>query len=408
MAAVLPFLETEQFHFPEELGLESSHPAGLGGLGAAKKEKTREEMIAASNAELTRTLWVRAAVQQALKGRTFQLVREGDMIHMKVSGDIEKQLTPWMGLSSVPAIGYTLFSTNSKMRCPTFDLPAGAANVGGACPGALPAQTTSLAGREPEKAGDIVVRRGDKLVLRVMPEVEYELSRSVCSYCYAAGSGYQQASTQFAEIVRFSVAQAATANEGVARAFVDAMVWQVPRLPYRKYLERGEGETGPQTVARMGRRFQTRSGEPQQVVRVHSSGDFFSPQYAALWLEIARRVYQEHGDRYIFWAPTRTHVLPKFAAWWKQQSIPPNFTIRPSAYGLGDYAPEAVNLAGGTSVLVPEDAAASKGEKYDHQCGVYDLRKGNKTCVDALGPDGERGCRACWVRPDLRVNYVAH
>jgi hypothetical protein len=408
MAAVLPFLETEEFHFPEELGEVGDH--GLSGLGSAKIKKTKVEMIAASNSELTRTLWLRAAVQHALRGMSFQLVRVGDMIHMKVLGDVNKQVTPWFGVTSIPPEGYGLFSTNSKMRCPTFDLPAGAANVGGACPGALPAQTTSLAGREPQDAGDIVIKQGGRLVLRQYPSVEFDLSRSVCSNCYAAGSGYGYASTQFAEIVRFSVVQAALAkgNDAVREAFINAVVWQVPLLPYREYLEKGEGETGPQTVARMGKKFQTASGEPQMVLRVHSSGDFYSPKYAELWLEITRRVYALYGDKYIFWAPTRTQVVPKFAQWWLGQSIPPNFVIRPSAYGIGDYAPAAEPMAKGTSVLVPDDAKESRGVKYDHQCGVYDLKKGNKTCVDALGPDGERGCRACWVRPDLRVNYVAH
>jgi hypothetical protein len=412
MAAVLPFLETEEFHFPEELGEVGDH--GLSGLGDAKVKQTKVQMIAASNSELTRTLWMRAAVQNALRGMSFQLVRVGDIIHMKVIGDVEKQLTPWASLATVPSNGYALFSTNSKMRCPTFDLPAGAANVGGACPGALPAQTTSLAGREPQDAGDIIIKKDGRLVLRQYPSVEFDLSRSVCSYCYASGSGYGYASTQFAEIVRFSVAQAAIAkgNAAVREAFINAVVWQVPRLPYRSDLGKGDGETGPQTLARMGKKFQTASGEPQMMIRVHSSGDFFSPQYAELWLEITRRVYALYGDKYIFWAPTRTQVLPKFAQWWKSQSIPPNFVIRPSAYGLGDYAPAAQPLAGGTSVLVPDDAKESQGVKYDHQCGVYDLKKGNKTCVDAKSPGWKEGdpvgCRACWVRPDLRVNYVAH
>jgi hypothetical protein len=158
------------------------------------------------------------------------------------------------------------------------------------------------------------------------------------------------------------------------------------------------------------------------VVRIHSSGDFFSIKYAEMWLEIARRLYAQHGNRYTLWAPTRTHVIPGadraderasgFADFWAKADaagqIPPNFVIRPSAYHLGDYAPMPPGLAAGTSVLTPADAAQTKGVKYDHQCGVYDLARGNKTCVDARAPDGSKGCRACWEQPKTRVNYVAH
>ena len=417
MAAVLPFLETEEFHFPEELAMEHAGLSGLGAKGKKKVEETAAQMIAASNVEMTKLLWTRAGLQQALAGETFQLALDGaSTIVIKLSNKFSKYAVPWAGISTdVQKI--TLFSTNSKMRCPTWDLPAGAGNVGGACPGALPAQTTSIGTGgvyDPatgvltptglaESKNSILVKRDDgSFGLRVTPDVTFDLHRSVCSYCYASGSEYLKASTQLAELVRFALVKTAMTkgNEAIRAALVEAILWQIPRLPYERDLGVGLGEDKGTTLNRMSRY--------PNVIRVHSSGDFYQTSYAAMWLEIAQRLYAQYGMKYRLWAPTRTQVLPEWREWWRQQSVPPNFSIRPSAYGLGDYAPEAPNLAKGTSVLTPDDSKASKGEKFDHQCGVYDLKKGNKTCVDALAPDGKRGCRACWVRPDLRINYVAH
>jgi hypothetical protein len=310
----------------------------------------------------------------------------------------------------------SLFSTNSKMRCPTFDLPAGAPSAGGACPGATPAQTVSLGARTGYDAstgvvtpdsfagkGGILTKRSDgSYGLRMVPNVTYDLARSVCNTCYATGGKYQGATVQLTEIVHFSLADAASRDVSMGNAFVDAMVWQIPQLDYAGLLEHGAGETKEQTQARMAE-----LGYPN-VVRVHSSGDFFSIKYAELWLRIARRLYREHGRKYQLWAPTRTHVLPEWAAWWADQKIPPNFTIRPSGYGIGDPAPAAYGLAAGTSVLTEDQTPMGAGIAYDHQCGVYALGKGEKSCVDAMSPDNKRGCRACWVRPDLRVNYTAH
>lgn len=260
----------------------------------------------------------------------------------------------------------------------------------------------------------------------------FNLGSSVCSHCYATGGKYGEPTVQISELVRYSVVQTAMKDPAFRKHLVEAMVWQIQNLPYAKWQEgviskhdasggdAGEDEadeTAEKTKKEPPGLIRERmhgivNGERvrdpyPRVIRVHSSGDFYSPEYARFWLEIARRVRQTDPD-IVLWAPTRTHVLPKWAEFWQGESIPENFVIRPSAYGLGDYAPVAKNLSGGTSVLKPEDAAATKGVKYNHQCGVYDLAKGNKTCVSALDPDGIPGCRACWVRPDLRINYVAH
>jgi hypothetical protein len=188
-------------------------------------------------------------------------------------------------------------------------------------------------------------------------------------------------------------------------------------------------------------------------VRIHSSGDFFSKEYATFWIDVANQVGADEAaagnvPNIRFWAPTRTHVLTgkgsfdwpsllnRMVVFTDETGRPfKNFAIRPSGYNIGDAAPYMLGAgsldAGGTSVLSSLDSIKpgiqgavlvesergrrglpvlkSAGEGYfDWQCGVYALNAGDKTCAKALGPDGKVGCRACWVQPQLRVNYVVH
>lgn len=429
MAAILPFLETEQYRFPEELDTGILESQGLSGLGAgllpegARAAVEQQLMTAQSNGEMTRLLWTRTLIQRALSEKTFQLVRVGREFKIRLSTAFDRETIPWARASS-SARTFSLFSTNSKMRCPTFDLPAGSGSVGGACPAAGPAQTTSIGRRD--KGGGLLMERDGRTVLRLYPDIGYNLSSSVCSSCYATGGKYGEPSVQISELVRYAVVQAAIQSPEIYRTLVDAIVWQIPNLPFDRWEagkakkrdasgvdEDGDEDVKPQGKVESPQEVLKRMRNYPDVVRVHSSGDFFDPRYAKMWLEIANRLHRDYGTRIKLWAPTRTQVVPEWAEFWKSNPPPPNFVIRPSAYHVGDPAPAAVSLAGGTSVLVSADAAVTKGVKYDHQCGVYDLEKGNKTCVDAMSPPDERGkahkgCRACWVRPELRINYVAH
>lgn len=414
MAAILPFLETEEFHFPEDAG------AGLNGLSALAASKTADEMVGKSNLELTRLLWARSLVEKELASRTFQLVidtSKSPSLIIRLNKAMPVDTVPWFRLSKAMQ-NINVFSTNSKMRCPTFDLPAGASSVGGTCPASGPAQTTSI-GRGDSVAKDMMTQRPDgRYFLKLYPDVEFNLARTVCAECYATGGTYGNTSTQVTEVVHAALVKAAMKDDAMREALTQAFVWQIPHLPYDRW-QAGEGEldeegnvvakkaghTPPDEVRKRMARF-------PKVIRVHSSGDFFNEKYASFWLDVARRVQAQHGEEIRFWAPTRTQFLPDWANYWTEQwkagLIPSNFSIRPSGYHVGDPAPMLSGLAAGTSVLTPKDSAVSRGEKFDHQCGVYDLKEGNKTCVEALDPTGKPGCRACWVNPEKRVNYVAH
>lgn len=421
MAAILPFLETEQYHFPEEAG------RGLNGLGSAVDVQSDAEFLAGSNSELTRLVWTRTLLEKGLAGKTFKLVREGNDIIIQLSEAFDRDFIPW-ARTSVKIKNVRLFSTNSKMRCPTFDLPAGSGVIGGSCPAAGPAQTVSL--MRGATGDEMLTQLGaGKKVLTQYPEVEYNKSKAVCAVCYATGGKYGEPSVQISELVRYGVMKAAGSNPQMRAAIIEALVWQIPRLPFDRNqvgaikrrdasgvdddnadseaVVQAEPKASPEEV-------RERMKDYPNVVRIHSSGDFFNPDYAKLWVEVARRLYVTHGESIILWAPTRTQVLKQFVNYWKTANVPPNFSIRPSAYHIGDPAPMLFKddgeraIAAGTSVLTPAQSEAGKGVFFDHQCGVYDLAKGNKTCVEAKNPEGNPGCRACWVRPELRVNYVAH
>jgi hypothetical protein len=430
MAAVLPFLESEEFHFPE--GLEDEPGiSGLGAKGGKKKEEveqTEEQILGASNVELTRLLWLRTAVKNALVGNTFSLVFQDRMLKIRLSEKVKRDAVPWANMSANQQ-NISFFSTNSKMRCPTFDLPAGSGLVGGTCPAAGPAQVTSI-GRG-DTGANILEEVDGRKVLRVYPDVVYSRARSVCASCYATGGSYGYASVQLSELVHQAVMEFAIkrGNEAMREALIQAIVWQIPNLPYDDYLVGKEPELDPEELAAKVKAQAEKAaksgkappppplqpdeirrimGRYPNVIRIHSSGDFFEMDYARLWIEVARRLYAMYGKQYILWAPTRTQVLPTWVKFWATAGVPDNFVIRPSAYHVGDFAPGLPGLRGGTSVLTEPDSEASKGVKFDHQCGVYDLGKGDKTCVLANDPSGKQGCRACWVEPDMRVNYVAH
>lgn len=463
MSAVLPFLEQrprERGHHSvldgieqgiEELRLDAADLRGLGKADDVDDDGTPLDPLAKPHTELTRLYWARTLVANALVGAKFRLgiegadvtifvepTKEAETAMLDQGRSLRRDVVAWH-FSGNPLRAFKLFSTNSKMRCPTFDLPAGMGQLGGACPGAAYAQSTVPEavlqsvkgdGQAPDY-GTILVDSKDRGLNFLLDQVQADWDRlaahpkhreggeqhtralnlksTVCQYCYASGGKYGEVTVQFNELARF--------------AFVKALVRKNPDLLVGLLtksiiagLKWDEGQ-----AARFGIR----------PIRVHSSGDFYNTDYAKVWLKVAYYLHQ-HALRHpeeapiVLWAPTRTHVLPAFNKFWQESRdegrIPPNFIIRPSAYSVGDPAPyinaKSPTGSAGTSVLFEDDtrprinekgkAEFGDGTKFDWQCGVYALAKGNKTCLSAIGPDGKEGCRACWKRPDLAVNYVIH
>lgn len=462
MSAVLPFLELK----PDERGKKDVidevvvHEEDLlMGLGEdvdpkpkrQKKPKEPVDPLAKPHTELTRLLWARERVAMALKGAKFKLEVDNGTLMVAVIPAVARDVVPW-SFSGDKLRRFSLFSTNSKMACPTWDLPAGDLSLGGSCPGAVFAQSTVPRGqlqtvedRSSPEYGNIIMndsRTRERLAYLVkevkrdrthLPADEQEgaalnLNTTVCTRCYATGGKYGEAIVQFSEVARLALINAmlkkAETRERLISLIVDAL--ELTKMSWNR-----------NDVERHGIR----------PVRVHSSGDFYKRDYALMWLEVARRLHQNalaakaRGDDgykpVVLWAPTRTHVLESWNVFWVQQrdlwvsskgadGLPPNFVIRPSAYSVGDPAPyikrESPTGSKGTSVLFgddsasrlkkratrPQDAFVGDGTKFNWQCGVYALDDGEKTCLLSTAPDGQRGCRACWKFPHMAVNYVIH
>jgi hypothetical protein len=91
----------------------------------------------------------------------------------------------------------------------------------------------------------------------------------------------------------------------------------------------------------------SKNGQTGQTVRIHDSGDFYSPEYMKKWGEIAKR----HPDKK-FYAYTKSLDMP-----WQELNKLPNFTIIQSAGGLHPVDPKAPH----SIVVGSEQAAKEKG-----------------------------------------------
>jgi hypothetical protein len=235
-----------------------------------------------------------------------------------------------------------LFTATTKMRCPSFSLPAGPPREGGTCPAASTAPGAGLA------------------------------SSFVCYGCYATTGNYVLPSVQAIQRVRaawvVSMLRARTLAEALSWAFYQY------RLNPRALSAIAPGESRARSVPLDHGYF-----------RIHDSGDFWREDYLHEWSEVAARFPDVR-----FWGPTRQWVFPKWRAIYARPRAG-NLVLRPSALHLDDPAPRVPGLASGSSVGPSVDGA------WD--CPAY--RHDEHTCASA-------GCRVCWERPDVPVNYKPH
>lgn len=406
------------------------------------KSDTRDEAVA--HTALTRTHMVRSAAEFFLTSNQIRFRHEWDgkqlVIRIVESPFRKADGTPTVPQDSVPwAKGGSDVSQvkvwsldNSKMDCPVFDLPAGATRVGGTCPGANEAQSIVKARHGVVPAPP----RGGAAMPYTPPELRYsgfgdegqqvvDLPNTICASCYAEGGSFAYADNQIRMIIRHWWVRAMMRE--ARDEFIDLMSESLLMLPYPL------GAKDPV------------DGGPIYPVRLHSSGDFFDKVYAQAWLEIADRLYDHpEGNRIRFWAPTRTWAAG-WGDWWAE-TLPrhsPHFVVRPSAYHFNDPAPGALAegaAQGSTSVYATEvdkqrarttfwaaqtpsltlkdGSVVSEADLYDWQCPAYAVQPSTtkagklvdaaKSCSHAVNPGGEHHCRACWTRPDLRINYCAH
>jgi len=252
----------------------------------------------------------------------------------------------------------TLFTKTSKMRAPSWSLPAGPPQVGGTC----------------VAAGVASVVEDDDLF--------------VCHGCYATDGNYRYGTKQLSMMVMRTVTEQAV-KRGIFTAMMSKCI-EIYKSKVRK--DSIKAIVDGKTVSKAYKL-------DTSYFRIHDSGDmWWQPGYLEAWIEVARRCPDVR-----FWAPMRDWVLGDRQVRAVQQILanaPPNFILRPSAVHVGDVAPNIDEFAAGTSVsfdAVEEGIAQWDCPAYDHEQEV--------SCTTARQG---KGCRFCWDQPNIAVNYQPH
>lgn len=371
----------------------------------------------------TRMIWVRRALTDWVRDHNVEvrLVTKGKDVGFEISKPFVNTDFQWFLDKSSGQTFFGLIGEAAKMGCPTWDLPAGSPVLGGSCPAATAGQST------------VPLQIRKKAEPRVGEPVR--LREAICEICYAEGGNYATFTIQLGELLRYwwtrQLIDGGRTDEWVA-TMVDAI--RRSSFPEERLID-------------------PRTGKPILPMRVHSSGDFYAYDYAKAWIQVVNQL-----PDITFWAPTRTWAAGNWVEFWGKY-LPTaehgNLILRPSAYhtddpaiaagvrmvqchvgGLPEYGDSATvarpqqpwagaypfNSTGTTAVYKFNDLNALGGRtneeiaagapsldpRYDWPCAAYAVMDDAKSCRNALAPDGEVGCRACWIRPDLRVNYTAH
>lgn len=453
MSAITIHIEQHVDDDPEDRNAVMQCPTGVTLEGPRQCHPDLEQ----THNGLTRSVWLRRTIEDLLNGREVTVVDgrtagkggEGAAgLYFKLNPPILQHDILWTsGTRDEEYISF--FTENSKMACPNWDLPAGSPLVGGSCPGATAGQTivplevrekinvqapTGYGSAEGLYTGTPSSAQKKKLAVvnpfafdgdlgrqpvdRVGPVgMPVRVTDTICQICYAEGGQYATLGPQLREMVCYWWTREMLKTTEGTEEWIRTMVRAISGLSWGH-----EEQIDPRT------------GKQIYPVRVHSAGDFFSPRYAEAWLHVAARL-----PEIFFWAPTRTWAAQgwmgttKNGKWvpghWahmmERVGIPnDNFSIRPSAYHTNDAAPGPEDYpwdgpyqfptAGTTSLYAfadatePEDCGRSQDTRYDWACQTYAIGISSPSCKNALAPNNVIGCRACWLNPELRINYTTH
>lgn len=371
-------------------------PRGGRGLGAAGACKTPEATAMDAHAGQAFTLYIRQAAAAILSapGRTLQFGFDGKKavvtLNMKVRND---EAPPWSPLGPNGMGTFNVLANVSKMGCPSFSLPAGPHVLGGACPGS--SSGMSVVGNLRDTTGKESIRR-----LSVMQDVPMDrwYADAVCQHCYAAKSSYAYFSKQLGQLAVFAWTKHALANG----TFVESMIEAIERSPWHR--------DDPSDVRHLAKHGYKR------VFRLHDSGDFFDPAYVKAWRQIADHFMPGRGPGTptIFWAPTRLWAAGRAREWLRV--VGPagdlrtnNMVVRPSGFHVNQHCPKPVmGESAGSTVHTLDEAMLKKQGVFDFVCPASRKEEKNSTCLEVPGPDGQMGCRACWVLPGLTISYHIH
>ena len=423
MAAILPHLAEPNEMSDVERAYDSC-ASSLSGpdLGEGHPAcPSPDAVVADAHAGLLTMTFVRDAVFTSLQGKQF-IVKPGN----KEGKDLktvyivlDQPIGPgpaWNPATNPDVNQYALLSWTSKMNAPSWSIPAGAPQIGGACPGAVAGQSIV-----PPQAL-VAARRHVNIGLGLPEETPPRLAAAICEHCYATGGQYSTGQVQFAQELRFlwarqAIHTPAMGPNGVAStAFVETMVYAIDNADFKL---RGGTDLPPEPT---GKRF----------FRIHDSGDFFEAEYLRQWKMIADRL-----PDITFWAPSRI-----WATSWGTEAVneinagPSNLIIRPSAYEVNEPGPRDLGpgWAGPTTVIdvkqnlgmspdreqyvaqreQKNEARGGTDPRYTWDCRAYATDDAKHTCRKAVAPPGlgdsvtGKGCRACWIAPTEIVNYSLH
>jgi hypothetical protein len=270
----------------------------------------------------------------------------------------------------------SLFTFTSKMSCASFSLAAGPwGKAKGTC---LAADMTKEKFVNVSRAVEAEGGFGDAQKVAAIGHRNKEQAKSVssenitgmyiCDACYAGKGNYARLdSVQIYQVIRKIWADRALARGTFVTELGGAM----------SSLLSNESLMGANLAS-------------SQHFRIHDSGDFYSIEYMIAWFEVCRQM-----PNVSFWAPTRMWVDPEWRAAMRMYK-PSNLSLRPSALVYGQLAPLVQGLdAGSTS----SRDSLMNAQDCHWDCPAYLSLEGS--CASA-------GCRTCWDRPDVPVNYKVH
>ncbi len=379
----------------------------LGGLSGVRETPRSLE---AMHKGLTGSHWVRSALGWYMQKVKIRHEWSGDTLLLRVVDApmkdaegpyIPRNAVPWYQMPK-PVRGAKVWShTNGKMDCPVFDLPAGAKSAGGSCPGADEGQSIVA-----ERHGTLRGTDDPAALLRDVPlNQQVDLRTTICMACYAETGPIAYTSNQLSQLMRH-IWSAGMINSHYD-AFVDVLATSLLKMDESLF----GGACAPGAIL---------------PIRLHGGGDFYSEKYARAWIDVANTVAASgsKGARMRFWAPTRTWATKGWTELWRTRLLPrlrqPNFVVRPSSFHFDNPAPGPFlpgSGEGSTSMFLRNKkeemdrknfhAQGDEKKFFDWQCPAYSLKEA-KSCTESPNPMGRKHCRACWIRPDLRINYPAH
>jgi len=416
MVAVAPFLEESLTDAIDDEAQRlvykiDAEPAPMAGLGATKKDPLENpaQAVDITHQNLARMVAAREVANRLLDGRTISVAFFDSKALLVVEPAIGRdEAPPWTGLSA-DWRGAKLLSWVSKMQCPSYSLPAGAFENGGSCVAASLGQTVA-----DQRSVDNLIAKED-ILRKTVGKVERLSANALplwyalatCQTCYAEKGPYSYFSNVLNSVAslawtKWAIATPSSSGSGKT-VFVETLIRAIENADY--------GTATPADRAHLAAASASHGLEPavgyKRFFRWHDAGDVISLRYFEQLKQVSDHFNPRKagaGSPTLFWLPTRLWAVKAAAGWAKVNDDPrSNIVVRPSAFHVNFPAPTKQaagpgNDAGTTTI------AADLAEEYQGR-GYFDI-----DCPAATKTSDCRTeqCRACWVKPDLVINYRLH